>query len=87
MKQQLEDRLIELRSEFESGQKALAELENRQAEIENKKATLRNTMLRISGAMQVLQEELEKESKSNETGQLNEPIGGINKQGEGIETG
>lgn len=80
MKHQLEHRLKELRSEFESGQKALAELENRQA-------NLRNTLLRISGAMQVLQEELDKESKPNETGQLDERIGGIHKQEEGIETG
>lgn len=49
-------RLKELRSEFESGQKALAELENRQA-------NLRNTLLRISGAIQVLEEELAKEGR------------------------
>jgi chromosome segregation ATPase len=53
MKQQLEQRLKELKAEFESGQKALAELENRQAD-------LRNTLLRISGAIQVLEEELGK---------------------------
>ncbi len=57
MKQQLEHRLKELRTEFESGQKALAELENRQA-------NLRNTLLRISGAIQVLEEELTKEGKT-----------------------
>lgn len=56
MKQQLEQRLKELRTEFESGQKALAE-------IENKQANLRNTLLRISGAIQVLEEELTKQSK------------------------
>lgn len=54
MKQQLEQRLKQLKSEFESGQKALAELENRQA-------NLRNTLLRISGAVQVLEEELARE--------------------------
>ena len=53
MKQQLENRLNELRSEFESGQKALADLENRQA-------NLRSSLLRISGAIQVLEEELHK---------------------------
>jgi hypothetical protein len=47
MKQQLEQRLKELRTEFESGQKALADLEVKQA-------NLRNTLLRISGAIQVL---------------------------------
>jgi hypothetical protein len=40
-----------LKAEFESGQKMLAELETRQANI-------RNTLLRISGAIQVLEEEL-----------------------------
>lgn len=53
MKQQLEQRLNDLKSEFESGQKALADLENRQA-------NLRTSLLRISGAIQVLEEELEK---------------------------
>jgi len=53
MKHQLEQRLKELKAEFESGQKALAELENRQAD-------LRNTLMRISGAIQVLEEELRK---------------------------
>ncbi len=53
MKQQLENRLKELKSEFESGQKALTELENRQA-------NLRSSLLRISGAIQVLEEELDK---------------------------
>jgi chromosome segregation ATPase len=57
MKQQLEQRLKELRSEFESGQKALAELENKQA-------NMRNTLLRISGAIQVLEEELAKAANS-----------------------
>ncbi|TFG44520.1 MAG: hypothetical protein E4H43_00210 [Bacteroidia bacterium] len=55
MKQQLEQRLKELKTEFESGQKALVDLENRQAD-------LRNTLMRISGAIQVLEEELTKES-------------------------
>lgn len=53
MKHQLEQRLNELRSEFESGQKALADLEHQQA-------NLRSSLLRISGAIQVLEEELEK---------------------------
>lgn len=51
MKQQLEDRLSELKAEFESGQKMLAELEVKQA-------NLRDSLLRISGAIQVLEEEL-----------------------------
>ena len=40
-----------LKAEFESGEKMLAELETRQAKI-------RNTLLRISGVIQVLEEEL-----------------------------
>jgi predicted nuclease with TOPRIM domain len=51
MKEQLEQRLLELKAEFESGQKMLAELEARQAK-------LRDSLLRISGAIQVLEEEL-----------------------------
>jgi hypothetical protein len=51
MKAQLEQRLRDLKAEFESGQKMLAELEAKQA-------NLRDTLLRISGAIQVLEEEL-----------------------------
>ncbi len=60
MKQQLEQRLKELRVEFESGQKMLADLENRQT-------NLKTTLLRMSGAIQVLEELLEKsDGKSGE---------------------
>lgn len=51
MREKLEQRLTELRGEYESGRRALAELEQKQA-------TLRDTVLRISGAIQVLEEEL-----------------------------
>ncbi|NTU41598.1 MAG: hypothetical protein HGA78_00805 [Nitrospirales bacterium] len=51
MREKLEKRLSALKAEFESGQKMLAELEA-------KEAKLRETMLRISGAIQVLEEEL-----------------------------
>ncbi len=51
MKQQLVKRLQELKAEFEAGQKMLTELEAKQANV-------RETMLRISGAIQVLEEEL-----------------------------
>ncbi len=53
MKEQLEQRLSELRSEYESGEKMLAELEAKQV-------NLRETLLRIVGAIQVLEEELSK---------------------------
>lgn len=49
MKQELEHRLKELRVEFESGQKMLADLESKQA-------NLRDTLLHISGAIQMLEE-------------------------------
>ena len=51
MKEQLERRLEALKAEYEAGQKMLADLEARQA-------TLRETLLRIAGAVQVLEEEL-----------------------------
>ncbi len=49
MKPQLEQRLTALKQEFESGQQMLADLQNRQAELQA-------TLLRISGAIQVLEE-------------------------------
>ncbi len=63
MKEQLERRLKELKSEYDSGEKMLADLQKKQAEIQQ-------TLLRIGGAIQVLQEELSKEdppvSESNQ---------------------
>ncbi len=49
--QQLEKRLGQLRQEYGDGQKMLAELDQ-------KRANLRDTLLRISGAIQVLEEAL-----------------------------
>ncbi len=49
MQDQLEQRLNELKAEFQAGQKMLVELEAKQA-------NLQQTLLRISGAMQVLEE-------------------------------
>jgi hypothetical protein len=45
----VEDRLQQLRNEFEKGQQEMARLERRRQE-------LRDTMLRISGAIRVLEE-------------------------------
>ena len=56
MKKQLVERLEELKAEFEIGQKKLAELEASQQQ-------LKETLLRISGAIQVLEEELSKADK------------------------
>lgn len=51
MRERLEQRLAELRAEFESGQQAVEDLEAQAT-------TVRQTLLRISGAIQVLEEEL-----------------------------
>jgi prefoldin subunit 5 len=49
MREQLERRVSELKAEQQKGQQVLAELEGREAE-------LRQTLLRITGAIQVLEE-------------------------------
>ncbi|HEX2729733.1 MAG TPA: hypothetical protein VHM16_08255, partial [Rubrobacteraceae bacterium] len=51
MRERLQQRLAELRTEFESGQQTLDQLETQAG-------TVRQTLLRISGAIQVLEEEL-----------------------------
>ena len=51
MRDKLQQRLKDLKTEYESGQKVLTELEAKQANV-------RDTLLRISGAIQVLEEEL-----------------------------
>lgn len=58
MQLQLQQRLENLRNEFEAGQVKLNDLERQQSFV-------RETLLRISGAIQVL-EELLKETKSRE---------------------
>lgn len=52
MKEQLEQRLEELKAEYETGQARLRELESETNYV-------RETMLRISGAIQVIQEMLD----------------------------
>jgi hypothetical protein len=54
MRDQLSERLSQLKSEFESGQKVLRDLEVRQQDV-------RDTLLRIGGAIQVLEEMLKSE--------------------------
>jgi predicted nuclease with TOPRIM domain len=49
MREKLQKRLEELKTEFESGQRMLSQLETRQSD-------LKSTLLRISGAIQVLEE-------------------------------
>lgn len=53
MKQQLKARLQELQEEYRKGQARLQE-------VEEEAAQLKNMLLRISGAIQVLEEELGK---------------------------
>ena len=60
MRPQLEQRIEQLRQEFDAGRRALTELENRQTE-------LRSTLLRISGAIQVLEEILDQPAAASET--------------------
>lgn len=55
MREQVVRRLEELRSELEAGQSLLADLESRQTQV-------RNSMLRISGAVQILEELLDEKS-------------------------
>lgn len=52
MREQLEQRLKELKAEYETGQARLRELESETNYV-------RETMLRISGAIQVMQEMLD----------------------------
>ncbi len=59
MKDQLTSRLAELKAEYESGQKMLADLERRQLELQQ-------TLLRISGAIQVLEELLAQEGEAQQ---------------------
>ena len=62
MKEQLKQRLIELRKEYESGQKIMEDIDLKLLELEIRKHRLRETLLRISGAIDLLEEVLE-ESK------------------------
>ncbi len=59
MRDRLQTRLQSLKAEYETGQKALADLDEKQA-------NLRATLLRIAGAIQVLEEELAAEAPSPE---------------------
>ncbi|MBD2094081.1 hypothetical protein H6F90_02795 [Trichocoleus sp. FACHB-591] len=58
MRERLEQRLASLKTEFEAGQKMLADLEAKQASV-------RETLLRISGAIQVLEETLAEPELTN----------------------
>jgi uncharacterized coiled-coil protein SlyX len=61
MQERIEQRLEELKSEFEKGQQTLEGLEAQAADV-------RQTLLRISGAIQVLEEMLESPDRPQENG-------------------
>ncbi len=58
MQAQLTQRLADLKAEYQAGQKMLAELEAKKNEVSE-------TLLRISGPIQVLEEELAKVAVSS----------------------
>ena len=66
MKAQLEDRLGKLKEEFDNGQKMLSDLQRQEA-------NLKETLLRISGAIQVIEEELEKTNGNKAEGKIKKP--------------
>jgi uncharacterized coiled-coil protein SlyX len=69
MRERLEQRLAELRTEFESGQQTLDQLETQAT-------TVRQTLLRISGAIQVLEEELGDTGQSHGNSSEDEKVTG-----------
>lgn len=62
MRDQLQRRLEALKLEFNAGR-------DRAAELEQQQATLHQTLLRISGAIQVLEEELSPAKTHNTNGE------------------
>lgn len=60
MKEQIEARIKELKAEFEEGKKMLEQLDM-------KRASLGQTVLRISGAIQALEELLPEEAENENT--------------------
>ncbi len=69
MEVKLEQRLTELRAEYESGQRILEDIKLKITELENRKKSLSETLLRISGAIDLLEEVLEEKEgvKESET--------------------
>jgi len=61
MRERLEQRLRELRAEFEKGEQTLQDLETQAA-------TVRQMLLRISGAVQVLEEILDDKDEPQQDG-------------------
>ena len=59
MRERIEERLRMLNAEFKAGQEILTDLETRQADV-------RNTLIRISGAIRILEELLTPEETSSQ---------------------
>ena len=70
MRERLEQRVSELKAEQERGQHMLAEIDARQAE-------LRQTLIRISGAIQVLEELLGSGSSQEDHNAPPAAVGGL----------
>ncbi|HWK88590.1 MAG TPA: hypothetical protein VNP72_01295 [Longimicrobium sp.] len=68
MRDKLKERVDALKAEFEQGEKMMAELQRKQAE-------LRDTLLRISGAIQVLEEALGQEPEGGDVGDVGDADG------------
>ena len=75
MQERLQQRLDALKTEYETGQKMMVELEA-------KKANLRDTLLRISGAIQVLEEALSEANKSDLAENEAVPVEAVNAKAE-----
>jgi predicted nuclease with TOPRIM domain len=71
MREKLDQRLQSLKTEYEAGQKMLADLEAKQANV-------RDTLLRISGAIQVLEEALSEANESHLAGNETVPEEAVN---------
>lgn len=67
MRERLEGRLQELQAEFGKGQQTLEELETQAA-------TVRQTLLRIDGAIQVLKEALDEDSRQQNGSEPSAPV-------------
>lgn len=67
MKEQLEQRLTQLEEEFINGRKMLADLQRQEK-------NLKETLLRIAGAIQVIEEELGKVGNSDEVGESEDAV-------------
>ena len=75
MQERLQQRLDALKTEYETGQKMMVELEAKQA-------NLRDTLLRISGAIQVLEEALSEANKSDLAENEAVPVEAVNAKAE-----